>query len=482
MPDTTSEKIRVSPAPTVTWLTWFGLGVAALLTAIWLWSCWCGFPGIPWNDIRVAPAVALHHGISIYSLTTSGPVSTWIYGPLPLLLLWPAGLAPDAIGAIETAGAIHIVLTVLALGLTCLLWPASQETNSPAQEWQRRLAAALICVLFVRNESSGYTVYCADAPGLAFGLLSLLALSHRREWTAAMCAAAAVACKQTLIGVGVAQLVWLFMTVSPRAAGLQLGRCFVAGIALAIPAVGYFGGPGLWHTMIELPGRFPWAALPDRLHDHGPYLLVHLGLPVAGMIMWRRFFFSRKSPVLLPSLAFFCVLPLSLAGFLKIGGNINSLHSFWLWFPPALVALVSGKSFARLGQAGCLVLAMMSAALASVWLQISNLRVLPNVQAYREAAYLASRMPEKIWFPLHPLVTLYSDGRFYHDFDGLGERVLAGQRLTDEHYFAHMPRHRQVTATLLPIGWGPADTAEARLPKDTPVSTFGLWRLDGTLK
>lgn len=157
------------------------------------------------------------------------------------------------------------------------------------------------------------------------------------------------------------------------------------------------------------------------------------------------------------------------------------MHSFWLWFPPTLVALLTDRSFARLGQGGCLALAMLAAAVASLWLQLSTLRVRPNVQAYQEAAELAARLPEKIWFPLHPLVTLYSDHRFYHDYDGLGERVAAGQRLTDEHYFAHMPRHRQVIATLLPIGWGPADLGEARLPPNTPVTTFGHWRLDGTL-
>ena len=461
--------------------TWTTLAVASLLSATWLWSCWCSFPSIPWNDIRISPAVALHHGISIYSTVGSGPVSTWIYGPLPLLLLWPAGLASSAIGAIQTAGAIHIGFTVLALTLTCLFWPAPQSPASRSFNWQLRLAATLLCVLLVRNQAAGYIVYTADAPGLAFGLLALLALSHRHDWTAAVCAVAAVACKQTMIGVGVAQIVWLFMAVSPRTARLQLFRILLAGVVFILTAVGIFGGPGLWHTMLELPGRFPWAAVPERLHYHFGYLLIHLGLPLAGMGIWRRFFFGRESPVLLPSIAFLCVLPFSLTGLLKIGGNVNSLHSFWLWFPPTLVALVAGKSFARFGYVGCLALALLAGALASLWLQISALRVLPNVQAYREAAFLAARMPEKIWFPMHPLVTLYSDGRFYHDFDGLGERVLAGQRLTDEHYFAHMPRNRQVIATLLPIGWGPADTAEARLPKGTPVNTFGHWRLDGSL-
>jgi hypothetical protein len=314
---------------------------------------------------------------------------------------------------------------------------------------------------------------------VVLGLLAILALARRRAWLSACCAAAAVACKQTLVGVGLAQFIWLWVTVTPKAAWRHLGRCSVTGAAIGIAAVGYFGGPGLWHTMVEVPGRFPWATLSGRLENHSIYLLLHVAIPLAGMLIWPRHFFSRNSPALLPALAFLCTLPLSMAGFLKIGGNVNSLHSFWLWFPPTLVTLVTEKRFVRFGFAGCLGLALLAGTVASLWLQTFPLRIRPNVQAYREAALLAAKMPEKIWFPMHPLVTLYSDGRFYHDFDGLGERVLAGQRLTDGHYFAHMPRHRQVIATLLPIGWGPADTAEARLPKDTPMGTFGTWRLDG---
>jgi len=120
------------------WLTWGILGLAGLLTAIWLWSCWCSFPSNPWNDIRVAPALALSRGISIYTPADAGPVSTWVYGPLPLLVLAPAGLASTAAGAIQVAGAIHILLRVLVVVLVCLLWPRSVAGGNPVQEvsWQ----------------------------------------------------------------------------------------------------------------------------------------------------------------------------------------------------------------------------------------------------------------------------------------------------------------------------------------------------------
>jgi len=312
--------------------------------------------------------------------------------------------------------------------------------------------------------------------------MGLLTLVRRQYWLAAACAAAAAACKQTLIGVGLAQFLWLFLTVSPSAAWRHLGRCVLTGSAIALAAIGWFGVPGLWYVLVGLPARFPWAPPLERISDHGAYLFLHVVLPVAVMLVGRRFFLERRSPGLLPAIAFFCSLPFSLAAFFKGGGNVNSLHSFWLWFPPTLVLLTTGKSFARLGRLGSLALAVAPLGLASLWLQLSNLPIRPNVQAYREAAYLAARLPQRIWFPTQPLVTLYSDGRLYHDFDGLRVRTIAGQRLTDEQFRAHLPALRQATATLLPVGWGAFGPEEGRLPPETPTTTFGLWQIDGRLK
>ncbi len=469
-----------APRPLLTLLTWVVLSAASLFTALWLWSCWCSFPSNPWNDIRVAPAIALHHGISIYTPAGSGPVSTWVYGPLPLFVMWPAGFATSAAGALEVAGAIHIVLRILVIGVVCWFWPAAP--GAPGRNGRLRFGALLLAVLLVRNESSGYLVYSADAPGLAFGLLSLLALAHRRDWIAAACAAAAVACKQTLLGVAAAEIIWLLATVSAGAALRQALRCLAAGAVVAAGAIGCFGFPGLWHTMIELPAHFPWSAPVERLLYHQTYLWLHVVLPLAVIAAGRRFFLRRESPALLPALAFLCTLPLSFAGFLKIGGNVNALHSVWLFLPPALAALVSSPACVRRAPAGGLALATLAAVVAGAWLQTSVVRIRPNVAAYREAALLAQRLPGKIWFPMNPVVTLYSDHRFYHDYDGLLERVVAGQGISDAQFFAHMPRQRKVTATFMPIGWGPADQAPARLPANAAVSVspFGYWQLQGS--
>jgi hypothetical protein len=334
----------------------------------------------------------------------------------------------------------------------------------------------------VRTKTSAYIVYSADASGIAFALLSLLALSHHRYWLAAGCAAAAAACKQTLIGVGIAEAIWLFVAVSPRAAWHQVARSLAAGSAIVLAAILYFGAPGLWHTMIVIPGSFPWAALHERLGEHHSYLTFHVLLPILVIVACRRRILTAKSPFLLPAIAFLFTLPFSLAGFLKIGGNVNSLHSFWLWLPPSLIVFLTGRRVCERGPVASIAIGIVTVVLASHWLNVSRIRVRPNLQAYLEASHLAARLPHKIWFPMHPIVTLYSDGLFYHDLDGLCERSFARKYLSDEHFFSHMPAHRQASATLLPVGWGRADISEARLPQGTPVGIWGLWRVDGSLE
>ena len=75
--------------PAVRLATMLALIVAGVLLAVWLWSRICRFPSIPWNDMRLAPTIALSQGWPVYPTATDGTIGTWMYGPLPLLFFWP---------------------------------------------------------------------------------------------------------------------------------------------------------------------------------------------------------------------------------------------------------------------------------------------------------------------------------------------------------------------------------------------------------
>ena len=77
-------------------LSWLerALIAAALAAALtWLWLSWCIFPLRSWNDIRLAPTFALKLGLPLYP-GADGAASTWMYGPLPVWLNWPATWMP----------------------------------------------------------------------------------------------------------------------------------------------------------------------------------------------------------------------------------------------------------------------------------------------------------------------------------------------------------------------------------------------------
>src|SRR5206468_655065 len=66
---------------TRSWVLRLAVTAAALAAVACLWSAWCEFPHYAWNDMRLAPAFAVAHGINPYPDLGGGPLSTWIYGP-----------------------------------------------------------------------------------------------------------------------------------------------------------------------------------------------------------------------------------------------------------------------------------------------------------------------------------------------------------------------------------------------------------------
>src|SRR4051812_24177110 len=100
------------PAPSPASSRWQALAAiaAAIGAAACLWSAWCDFPFYMWNDVRLAPAFAVRHGINPYPPLGGGPLSTWIYGPVGILLNLPATLAATPLGALRSAWLINALV------------------------------------------------------------------------------------------------------------------------------------------------------------------------------------------------------------------------------------------------------------------------------------------------------------------------------------------------------------------------------------
>ena len=460
--------------PAVRLATMLALIVAGVLLAVWLWSRICRFPSIPWNDMRLAPTIALSQGWPVYPTATDGTIGTWMYGPLPLLFFWPASWATSAAGALTIAAWLNVALTIVPLALVCFTWPAADgRSRSPVG----RTSAFLLCLALWPELH--YSVLFSDNLAVACGLLGNLLLvrarTSRELWLAAIAATAAVACKQIALGIPLAQVVWLGCTAGRASALRHVLRCIVAGAVIGGGAIASFGWQGLWFTLVETPSGIGWAPAPwQRLTMVAPELALELGLPAIAMILFRRAF--AKPNLLLPALAWLCALPLGIAGMMKLGGWTNSIHSFVLWLPAVLTVFFAAQSNARRLWAACLAAAVIAAGVASSRvLHEPALHLRPQTADYRQAAEFAAQNRGAIWFPVHPLVTLYSESRYYHDEDGLYVRFSARKPLSEKQAADHLPAALRVMA--FRNDWTDWGIARRMLPPNSREEVIGNWTL-----
>lgn len=446
---------------------------ATLLGALWVWRCYCVFPWLPWNELRLEPSFLLLDG-SLYPPAGDGPVTTWIYGPITPVLLLPSVLATSAAGALLIGGAINGVLVLGTIVGACALWPVGAESPAGGRE---RVAAALACLAVWPASSLEYIQ--ADNAAVAFGVASNLLLVaprldlNRRLWLAALAAVVAIACKQTALSVLAAQLAWLAAAQSGSTALRYFWRVALLGALVAVAAIARFGFEGLWLNLIEVPRRLPWAQAPaERLWQLAPWLLVHLGAPALVLVVARRALFARGSPLALATFSWLAALPFGLAALLKIGGTINSLHGLLYFLPPCVLAALG---FSRRERAPFSTMLAAAAVLGIRLVTTSHPGWKPVTEHLRQADAIATQLPGEVWFPWNPLVTFFREHRFDHVEDGLYARAVSGHALSAQELRAHLPPRWSVTALLTHgTDW---HLALELSPPDHAVSTLGSWTL-----
>ena len=446
-----------------------GLG-AGLLLGFMLYTQWAWFISQSWNDVRLAPAIALEQGLAIYP-GPAGPPHTWMYGPLPVWTLLPAALAHTPLAALSWAGVITALISVTAIVLVGCFTPLPKADD---RAWLRFTAITLTLALWPAHT---LRFIQADNLAIALGLLSNLLLlrstAPRAGWAAAALAGAGLLCKQTSVAVPLAQLVWFAWHHGWRGArdhALRLGT-MTAGWWLLAAALEDPGAIGF--NVFTLPGALPWAEAPwARLRDVAPDLALQLGLPLAaGLWLWRR---PVDPGARLLWLTWAIALPPGVAALFTYGGNINSLQGFPLWLPAGslllLAALARRWRWERACSAG-LVLASLVLAW-STWRSPAPDPALSR-QRYDDALALARARPGEVWFPWAPLVTLYAEHHRTADEDGLAVRALAARPMARDALRPHLPARLSAIAVRrdTPL-WGLA--FELR-PADHRVLLLGEW-------
>lgn len=449
-------------------------GIGAAL-AFRLWTSFCFFPLAEWNSARLAPTFMLWFGSTPYPSLTNGPLTTWIYGPVPLLLNLPALLASDTITALFIAETINLLSAVLPVAFAVfainkLRW----EVSRTDQIW-----AWFFCLALWPNSSLHYLQ--SDNVAVAFGLLSnvilALALKDRHHGPilalAGLSAALCVWSKQTSLGLFPAQWLWVALVAERR---IAIRYAFVSGgwaLALGFAFVSWFGLDELWLNLVSIPARLPFCeSVWDYTREFWMQISGYVLLPAAALIVGRRAVWRRDSPWLLPALVWLALLPTSLVSIYRIGGATNSLNGFLYLLPLAAATAVARlrRFHPRTAYAW-----LAAAILAILTQQLSFSPLLPMrpmTTHLAEGESLARQFRGQIYFPWHPLLTFFSEGRFYHAEDGLYTRRIAGLGRDEATAPRDLPPRWSVTA--IP-GWRDQGSFKQLQPSFAHLGFEGKW-------
>ena len=406
-----------------------------------LWTAWCEFPIYSWNEARLVPAFALRDGLNPYPLVGGGPLLTWIYGPLGILINLPATFATSAAGALHLASLINFVVLILPLALI-FLGSTELRSRSPSARW----LALTVAVLLIPRPN--LVLQVADHAAIAFGLLSCWWLARNPKphnvhlVIAALACALAIWSKQVAVFLVGAQIAYLFLsdnrTTVPRYL-LWLGLFNFTALGLAVWT---FGWDNLWLNLVEIPARLPWVDdLSERLAMRPWPLVAQIALPGVGLIVLRTIgkWPGRNSEsgrfFLITVLAFAVMLPVGFAAFFKIGGDTNLFHSWDYLLPGLLLVWLAAEKSGKAAHYRALGVAAIAIALR--WHDVISFPTKPG--HFDAAVQLMATHPHRIWFPRNPLITYYADGKLWHSEDGVQTRFLANYGLREADFRRHLP-------------------------------------------
>ena len=394
--------------------------VAASLAALGcLWAAWCEYPFYPWNDTRLAPAFALRQGVNPYPGLGEGPISTWIYGPIGILINLPATFAPTALAAVQTAWVIN---TLLVIGpLAVILFGSSELRARGTLVSGFAMAMAVLLV-----PKANLVLQAADHCAIAFGLLSCWCLARhaipgsRRLAVAAGLCALAVWSKQLAVFLVVGQAAYLWGQCGRRVAMTYVGGVLIFGLVALAVFVAAFGLQNLWLNLVEIPRRLPWADFWPRVMVRPWALFGQILVPAVGLfVVWRRGWWPTRDTesgryLQLSTLAAAALLPVGLAGFFKIGGDTNLLHS-WNYLLPALLLFWLARDGAETRSAALRTICAMTIALAIRAGGLADLPAGPFTPAFRGSGRADVRAPGET------VVSAASGDRLFQGADALAQ-------------------------------------------------------------
>jgi|UniRef100_UPI00404ABD41 hypothetical protein len=451
------------------------IALAGTMGLNWLWINFCLFPASSWNDIRLVPVFMAAAGEAVYTLPGQGVISTWMYGPVPLWFWSPALLGNSPIGALMISECVNLGLTLGSIALTCAYWPCRGATRT------LRLTAFIATVALWPDHA--FRFLQADNIAVSLGLMgNLLLVSSTgrpqgwKAWLTALATVGAMGCKQNTLGLLLAQLIWLRLAYDSKPMLAHLGRTVVCGLFVATIAIMQFGFSALWFGMVEIAAALPMADEQlARLTALATVLVIQWGVPLMVIGSMGRKIFRSSHSLSLPIFAWIGNLPLGIFGLLTTGGSTNNLHGWQLLIASLLLGAVVGLSGSKAYLYRSLTMLGVFVVFCGRILQTENAPFHPDTQNIHQAMAIQASMPHQVWLPWNPLVSWFSDRRFYHAEDGLYVRFISGQTISVTQARNHLPRNFHAMAFPSPeMQWG---VAAKLAPPDHAIRRLGNWEI-----
>jgi hypothetical protein len=413
------------------------------------------------NGSRLMPSLGLANGINYYVLfPPGGPLYSTLYGPMMAIVYLPATLFPSPNSAVLAGAAIT---ALLCFGATAFVHFAAREPGSTGVNGLAFLAAGFFMCYLDPLKYSCFNIH-ADGPGLAFGAVACGALYPGRleKWRVALPLSAfgavlAIFSKQMFLPVPIALLAYLWLAEGRTRAARYLLWLVGAGLLAGAAAMAAWGPAQLYHCLIWLPAHHPWNSpshLVSAIQAARSFVRVSMPVPLlllAALIsLWmsgwtgvRAAVRDRSAPLLLAGVA---LLPFSVAGRAKTGGDVNSL-SFALFFLTCglTVMLADAARTRRLAVsvlAATVVLLAVSEGPLAFDIPASARQVSQSAQEVA-CAYL-KRHPGAAYFPGLPLAHYYAEHQFRHYSFGIADRLLAGESIPLADFRAYIPRDARI--------------------------------------
>jgi hypothetical protein len=429
-----------------------------------------------WNAGRLAWTSSLIHGYRTYYGPNAGPVLSTIYGPLAPLSYLPAAFAPTPAAALMIASSLGVAFYFLPL----LPLYITGRSTSHGKPFFAVSSFALFCLFVVTSDSlsgAAFSVH-ADAPAFGIGVLACVFLYRWKAkkripllMLSSLFAVGAVWTKQTMAPLLVALPVFLLLERDSRSFKQYMLSLVISGVALSAFLLWFFDARDLFFNILLVPLRSPWRfqSKTEALACAG-YNLAREGLLFTGILVPLIIYSLRQRRgsgktigkirgwlcdndwTLLLIVAVFLV-PTSLLGFAKLGGNHNALAPA-IHFIAVAVTVGFGRCLSEppavrtehmqrcLKILFILLLVAYSVIAIPVLVTSQMLRDNPEKAVFE----YAKRHPGEVYFPHNTLSSLMAEKKLYHFSFGLVDRKNAGYEVSREHFLDYCPANPKFIA------------------------------------